>query len=205
MPRFCGGPVHTVKGEYMKKVSAVVAALVIALAAASFFATPYHGKVVTNPDWHEPYRNDTALVFVDKPVKNIKPAAIAPRGYLDALKANGTIDDYAYLNVGYGSAEQLVVPQTGPTFPFDGIRKYTYSTYSTLDPEYIHRNQDVHQGNSGTGYGDSGGPTFLDTGAGPYVVSVVSTGDNPCYATSVNERIDTANAHDFLDPYLALK
>jgi hypothetical protein len=146
MPRFCGGPVHTVKREYMKKVSALVAALVVALAAASFFATPYHGKVVTNPDWHEPYRNDTALVFLDKPVKNIKPAAIAPRGYLDALKANGTIDDYAYLNVGYGSAEQLVVPQTGPTFPFDGIRKYTYSTYSTLDPEYIHRNQDVHQG-----------------------------------------------------------
>jgi hypothetical protein len=145
MPRFCGGPVHTVKREYMKKVSALVAALVVALAAASFFATPYHGKVVTNPDWHEPYRNDTALVFLDKPVKNIKPAAIAPRGYLDALKANGTIDDYAYLNVGYGSAEQLVVPQ------------------------------------------------------------VVSTGDNPCYATSVNERVDTANAHDFLDPYLALK
>jgi secreted trypsin-like serine protease len=174
-------------------------------AGHDIFSTPYHGDLVTNPDWHQPYHNDTALVFLDAPVKNIKPATIAPRGYLDALKANRTIDDYPYLNVGYGSAEQLVVPGTGPTFPFDGTRKYTYSTYSTLDPEYIHLNQNIHQGNSGTGYGDSGGPTFLDTGNGPVQVSVVSTGDVPCWSTSVNERVDTDNAHDFLDPYLALK
>jgi secreted trypsin-like serine protease len=170
----------------------------------NIFTTPYHGTLVTNPDWHQPYQNDTALVLFDKPVKNIAPAKIAPRGYLDALKKAGTIDDYAYLNVGYGSAEQLVVPTVGPTFPFDGIRKYTYSTYSALDSEFIHLNQNIYQGNSGTGYGDSGGPTFLDTGSGPYVISVVSTGDVPCWATSVNERVDTANAHNFLDSYLAL-
>ena len=23
------------------------------------FSTPYHGRVITNPDWHEPYQNDT--------------------------------------------------------------------------------------------------------------------------------------------------
>jgi len=36
------------------------------------------------------------------------------------------------------------------------------------------------------------------------VISVVSTGDVPCYATSVNERVDTDNAQNFLAPYLAL-
>jgi hypothetical protein len=35
------------------------------------------------------------------------------------------------------------------------------------------------------------------------VVSVVSTGDVPCYSTGVNERVDIANAQDFLAPYLA--
>jgi secreted trypsin-like serine protease len=173
--------------------------------AHNIFSTPYHGTVIENPDWKQPYHNDTAIVLLDKPVKGITPAKIAPRGYLDTLKKNGTIDDYGYLNVGYGTSEQVVVPTVGPIFPFDGIRKWTISQYSALDSEYIHLNQNLAQGNSGTGYGDSGGPTFLDTGSGPLIVSVVSTGDVPCYATSVNERVDTDNAHDFIDPYLAVK
>jgi len=171
----------------------------------NIFSTKNVGKIVTNPDWHEPYKNDTALVFLDEPVKRIAPAKIARLGFLDGLRDSGAIHDTSFLNVGYGSAEQIVVPRTGPTFPFDGIRKWTTSTFTTLDPEYIHLNQNIYQGNSGTGYGDSGGPTFVDTANGPVVVSVVSTGDNPCWSTSVNERVDTANAHAFVDPYLALR
>jgi hypothetical protein len=160
--------------------------------------------VIQNQDWHQPYQNDTAIVLLDNPVQGITPAKVAPRHMLDQLKADKTIDDFGYLNVGYGTAEQLVVPTVGPTFPFDGIRKWTISQFSALDREYIHLNQNLAQGNSGTGYGDSGGPTFLDTGSGPVIVSVVSTGDIACYATSVNERVDTDNAQDFLAPYLAL-
>ena len=173
--------------------------------AHNVFSTPYHGKVVTNPTWHAPYQNDTALVYLDAPVKKIAPATIAPRGLLGRLWDAGTLQTSSFLNVGYGSAEQIVVPKTGPTFPFDGIRKYTYSAFSALDPEFIHLNQNLFQGNSGTGYGDSGGPTFLTVDGTQYVISVVSTGDAPCWATSVNERTDTANAHAFLDPYLAAK
>lgn len=169
------------------------------------FSTPYHGTVVTNPDWHAPYQNDTALIFLDSAVKKIAPAKVAPLGLLDSLWRAGTLQTSSFLNVGYGTAEQVVVPKTGPTFPFDGIRKYTYSAFYALDPEFIHLNQNLAQGNSGTGYGDSGGPTFLTVDGTQYVISVVSTGDVPCYATSVNERTDTANAHAFLDPYLAAK
>jgi len=168
------------------------------------FSTKYVGKIVTNPGYHEPYINDTGVVLLDRPVRNIAPAAIAPLGFLNALRASGAIYDTKFVNVGYGSAEQIVVPQTGPTFPFDGIRKWTISTFTTLDPEYIHLNQNVHQGNSGTGYGDSGGPTFVDTATGPVVVSVVSTGDVPCWSTSVNQRVDVASSQNFLAPYLAL-
>jgi hypothetical protein len=174
-------------------------------AAHDIFSTPYHGKVVENPDWHVPYQNDTAIVLLDKAVKGIAPAKIAPLHFLDGLQDAGTLKGTKFTNVGYGTAEQIVVPGTGPTFPFDGIRKWTVSGFYALDPEYIHLNQNLAQGYSGTGYGDSGGPTFVDTAKGPVVISVVSTGDVPCYATSVNERVDTDNAQSFLAPYLALK
>lgn len=99
---------------------------------------------------------------------------------MDALRDAGTIETTHFLNVGYGSSEQVV------------------------DPRFIHLNQNRAQGYSGTGYGDSGGPTFVQTASGPVVVSVVSTGDVALYATSVNTRVDTAEVRAFLAPYLAL-
>jgi secreted trypsin-like serine protease len=167
-------------------------------------STPYHGTAVTHPEWHQPYQNDTAIILLDAPVKKIAPARIAPVGFLDGLNDAGALADTLFTNVGYGTAEQIVVPSTGPTFPFDGIRKWTTSSFHSLSPEYIHLNQNLNQGWSGTCSGDSGGPTFVDTAAGPVVISVVSTGDNPCYSTSVNQRVDTASAQSFLAPYLAL-
>jgi len=168
----------------------------------SVFSTPYHGTVIENPDWHKPYQNDTAIVLLDQPVTGITPASVAPLGLLSGLKASHALDAQSYLNVGYGTTEQVVVPKSGPTFPFDGIRKWTVSGYHALDSEYIHLDQNLARGLSGTGYGDSGGPTFLTVNGTQYVISVVSTGDVPCYSTSVNERVDTENAHAFLDQYL---
>ena len=133
------------------------------------------------------------------------PARIAPVGFLDALRDAGTIKATPYLNVGYGTSEQVVVKKVGPTFPFDGIRKWTISGFHALDPRFIHLNQNLNQGYSGTGYGDSGGPTFVQTSSGLVVVAVVSTGDVPLYATSVNTRVDTVAVRDFLAPYLALR
>jgi secreted trypsin-like serine protease len=171
----------------------------------SIVTTPYPGTIVNNPTYKPPYINDTAIILLDKPVKGIAPAKIAPVGFLDALKDSRAIYDTVFTNVGYGTAEQLVVPTVGPTFPFDGIRKWTISGFYALDPSFIHLNQNLHQGYSGTGYGDSGGPTFVDSANGPVVISVVSTGDVPCYATSVNTRVDTAEVQSFLAPYLALR
>jgi Trypsin len=171
----------------------------------NIFSTPYHGKIVQNPDYKQPYHSDASLILLDKPVKGITPAKIAPLGFLDGLQDAGTIKTTEYLNVGYGSAEQLVVPTVGPTFPFDGIRKWTISGFHALDPKYIHLNQNLHQDYSGTGYGDSGGPTFVRTANGLVIVSVVSTGDVPCWATSVNQRVDIDDIQTFLAPYLATR
>jgi secreted trypsin-like serine protease len=73
-----------------------------------------------------------------------------------------------------------------------------------LHQQFIHLDQNLARGLSGTGYGDSGGPTFIDTAGGPVVISVVSSGDVPLYSTSVNTRVDTDAVQDFLGPYLAL-
>jgi len=173
-------------------------------AAHNVFSTPYHGTIVHNSDYKQPYHSDFSLILLDAPVTGIAPAAIAPIGFLDSLRDAGTIKTTPYLNVGYGSSEKVVVKKEGPTFPFDGIRKWTISGFSALDPQYVHLNQNLFQGYSGTGYGDSGGPTFVRSGNDLLVVSVVSTGDVPCWATSVNQRIDTKASRDFFAPYLAL-
>ena len=172
--------------------------------AHNVFSTPYRGQVITNPDWHQPYQNDTAIVLLDNAVSGITPARLAPVGFLDELKKAGTIDDVTYTNVGYGSAEKVKNQAGPPDFPFDGIRKWTTSGYHALNKDAIHLDQSLARGLSGTGYGDSGGPTFVDSANGPVVISVVSTGDVPCYSTSVNARVDTQDARDFLAPYLAL-
>jgi secreted trypsin-like serine protease len=161
----------------------------------------YHGTVVQNPNWHAPYQNDTAAIILDNAVTGITPAKVAPPHFLDGLGLS-TLRETQFLNVGYGTSEQEVVPTVGPIFPFDGIRKWTISGFFALDPEYIHLDQNQTLGYSGTGYGDSGGPTFVSTPNGPVIVSVVSTGDVPCYATSVNERTDNDNAQAFITSVL---
>lgn len=170
----------------------------------NIFSTPYHGTIHHNPDAKPPYHADVSVIVLDAPVSGITPAKIAPLGFLDGLRDAGTIKTTEYFNVGYGSAEQLVVPTAGPTFPFDGIRKWTISGFYALDRQYVHLNQNIHQDFSGTGYGDSGGPTFVRTATGPVIISVVSTGDVPCYATSVNQRVDTKASQDFLALFLSL-
>ena len=171
----------------------------------SIFSTPYHGTIVHNPDYKQPYHADFSLILLDQPVAGITPAQIAPVGFLDALRDSGVINTTDYLNVGYGTSEKIVLQGQGPTFPFDGIRKWTISGFHALNPDMIHLDQNLNRGLSGTGYGDSGGPTFVDTASGPVVISVVSTGDVPLYSTSVNTRVDTVAARDFLAPYLALR
>ena len=174
-------------------------------AAYNIFSTPYHGRVVHNPDYKQPYHADFSLILLDQPVSGITPARIAPVGFLDALRDSGVINTTDYLNVGYGTSEKVVVQSQGPTFPFDGIRKWTISGFHALNTDVIHLDQNLNRDLSGTGYGDSGGPTFVQTAGGPVIISVVSTGDVPCYSTSVNTRVDTAAARDFLAPFLALR
>ena len=170
--------------------------------AGALTSTPNVGDVITNPRYKNASHDDTGIVVLDAGVAGIAPARLAPVGYLDGLKKDGTIEETLFTNVGYGSSEKVV--DHGPTFPFDGLRKWTVSAFSALNPGAVHLNQQLKKGWAGTCFGDSGGPTFVDTASGAVQVSVVSTGDIPCGATSVNARTDTAEVHTWLSHYLGL-
>ena len=86
----------------------------------NIFSAPYHGTIHHNPDAKPPYHADVSVIVLDAPVSGITPAKIAPLGFLDGLRDAGTIKTTEYLNVGYGTAAEIVVPTVGPSFRFDG-------------------------------------------------------------------------------------
>ena len=162
-----------------------------------------HGHTVTNPlyDAKQLYAHDVSVIVLDEAV-DATPVTLPPVGLLTQMKADRSIYSATFTNVGYGTHEQVIVKGSGPDYPWSGDREFSTTAFSALDPKFVHFNQNLAQGWGGTGYGDSGGPTFLETASGPIQVSTVSTGDVPLYATSVNTRLDTKEARDFLAPFL---
>jgi secreted trypsin-like serine protease len=157
------------------------------------------GHTVTNPLYKPPYGHDVSIILLDQAQPG--PYVPLPRvGLLDDLKKAGALDAADFVNVGYGTHE-AVNGAGGKDFPFDGDRWMSVSSYSSLNQDMIHLHQKNNRDEGGTGYGDSGGPTLLNGTA----IAVVSTGDVPCWSTSVNTRTDTQEAADFLRPYLALR
>ena len=166
---------------------------------AEHATTVLPGHTVTNPLYKPPYNHDVSIIVLDKAQPG--PYVPLPRvGLLDDLKKAGALDSADFVNVGYGTHE-AVNGAGGKDFPFDGDRWMSVSSYSSLNQDMIHLHQKDNRDEGGTGYGDSGGPTLLNGTA----IAVVSTGDVPCWSTSVNTRTDTQEAADFLRPYLALR
>ena len=167
-------------------------------------ATVLTGHTVTNPLYVHGVTHDVSIILLDKAVTGIPFATLPQVGLLDQMKKSGAIDT-TYTNVGYGTHEKVKNAGGPADFPFDGDRWYSFSSYSALNQDDIHLHQKNNADEGGTCYGDSGGPTLATAPDGKeYVFAVVSTGDVPCWSTSVNNRTDTQEVHDFLAPYLAL-
>jgi secreted trypsin-like serine protease len=154
-------------------------------------------EVHTNTSYKRGYRDDVSLLEFETPVTGITPAKLPPLGYLDTV---GLSQDTKMTVVGYGTREQEVVKGEGPTFPFEGSREYAIGSFNALTPQWLKMSQNQAHGDGGAGYGDSGGPTFLGSGAdeSDIVVAVTSTGDIPCYSTNVSGRTDSPSARAFL-------
>lgn len=152
------------------------------------------------------YHQDFAVIVLDEPqilsTYGVLPPSI---GMLDAMKRDKTLASSTFTAVGYGTSALTPAPG-GPIYVDPDARMVASDlAYAALDRVFLHQSQNPALGNNGACFGDSGGPTFLndaDGNATNVVAGLVSTGDAMCRATNVASRLDTQQAHDFINGFL---
>ena len=172
--------------------------------------------VITHPDFDPRFingfnqdLNDVGVVILKEPVFDLPLATLPDVGLLDALKEAGQLrqpgDGGAKFTVaGYG----VTLDFPPPLFPplADGLRRVARSEYLALTGDWLYLSQNFATGNGGTGFGDSGGPTFwIDPETGTDIlVSITSRGDPVLVNTGVTQRIDIPESLLFIELVLAL-
>jgi len=163
-------------------------------------STVYRGHPVINPAYTD-YKgqggasdpHDVAVLVLDAAPAGVTPAAVAPAGFLDGQSLHGA----QILAVGYGTVR--VTRRTGPQGILDNDeRRRGAGTFRSLQAAWLRVSMNQATGDAGTCFGDSGGPHFLGT----TVVAITSIGDSQCKSSDVDYRMDTAETHAFLDPFL---
>ena len=168
---------------------------------------------ILNPRYKEAkgtdlYQFDVSLLHLDSAsdVPSTDYGKLPTLGQLDGMKAAGTLRQAKFTLSGYGTSSMVVDPTSGHgnpiSFPDTGERLTGTLGFTALSGSVLHENQRANAGFAGAGYGDSGGPTFLE--GTNTILGVTSTGDIPCYATNTSYRLDTKDARDFLGTYLLL-
>jgi hypothetical protein len=160
----------------------------VAVSFASQFtatSTVSAGTIHPDPQW-DPSAKDThdvAVVVLDRPSR-ISPLSLPSAGYLDlaATKAQ------TFTNVGYGYYDR--------TFTFDGYRRFSTSTFTSLDTTTLKLSDNP----GGVCFGDSGGPRLV----GSVVAAVTSVGNQNCTGQSTSYRLDSPSARAFLAQYVRL-
>lgn len=170
---------------------------------------------ITHPDYDDHQNNgdgappmaDIGVLILKEPVEDVEPAVLAPEGLLDFLDEIGALqahpDGTPFIVVGYGRTH---VPHTNPNPPPDGLRRMAVSEFMDLIGGWLFLSQNFSQGEGGTSYGDSGGPTFWidpDTGE-ELLVGVTSRGDAAVVAFGVADRTDTPRSLDFIDAVIEM-
>ena len=155
---------------------------------------------VTNPAyWWGPMSDphDLGVVILKDAMNGLGFGVLAPQpGYLDGLWAAGKLTvTTTFTNVGYGSDQNMADTN---------VREYSVSSFRNLHKAWLYMSQNVHTGNGGTCFGDSGGPTFYTAADGSeYLVAVTSWGDAQCKSTNNNYRADTAASLAFIADMVA--
>lgn len=169
-------------------------------------STRYHGTMHTNSLYTQRQNDpgDIAVIVLDSPI-SVTPVQLPEAGLLDKMKADGTLNGTEFTSVGYGTQE----PNPGPggiVNPFPMERWYAAGEFDALNKAWLRISQNNATGDGGTCSGDSGGPQFLGAGANetPTQASITITGDVFCFATNVDYRLDTPQARDFLDDFVAV-
>ena len=169
--------------------------------------TLYAGHAITNPAYNQAQSDtgDIAVVQLVKPIKGIMPAKLTAAGLFDQMAAKGQMNDQTFTAVGYGVQDPVNQPG-GAEFPYDGLKRVSVSQFSALNKTWLRLSQNDAAGDSGTCYGDSGGPNFLGSGdeETDMVAGITITGDSMCKSTNVIFRLDTSSARDFLKNFVKL-
>jgi secreted trypsin-like serine protease len=147
-------------------------------------STVLPGTLHADPLWSPAAKDthDLAVVVLDDPAP-VAPLALPAPALLDSASLKGA----DFTNVGYGFFDR--------TFVFDGFRRSSTSSFTSLKPTELRLSQKP----GGVCFGDSGGPR-LD---GSTVVAVTSTGNANCTGQSISYRLDTAPALAFVAGFTA--
>lgn len=164
--------------------------------------------VITNPAYSQ-RQSDSGdigvLILPTSQTHGITPATLPGEGLLDQLLAAGTLQGGTFTAVGYGVQDRVTgggVPYFQDLNPVP--RMYSFPSYNSLGPGYLRLSQNPAKGDSGTCFGDSGGPNFLLVSGVQILVATTVTGDNVCRSTNVVYRLDTASARSFLSAFVSL-
>jgi hypothetical protein len=157
--------------------------------------TSIEGTPVPHPNysWGDSDPYDVGLVILDEPVTDVEPAPLPEPDLLARLKKDrileGGYSDGAYFrSVGYGGTLASWPP---PELAFDLVRRASESEYVALTKIHLHLSQKAVFDESGSCFGDSGGPVFwVDPEGNEIIVAVTSSGDGQCVATGFNYRVD---------------
>ena len=149
--------------------------------------------------WHE--EKDSYLRGHDIAVVVFDKGDNPPNLNLEKLPTVNSLDTLTkgqkFTAVGYGV--------TSGTSDDSGTRRYSVSSFTSKNSYFLGLSQNQKQGNSGTCYGDSGGPNFFGAGTSETHINaaLTNTGDAMCKSKNTVLRLDTQVAHDFLDDYVA--
>lgn len=156
-------------------------------------------EVITHPDYYwgpmsDPH--DAAILVLAKPYHGAEPAQLPSPYYLDALRDQGLLrqgkHEADFTVVGYGVQEP-------PEFAYDDYRRVAYSEFQNLQNAWLLMSQNRATGDSGTCYGDSGGPAFwVEPDGTEVLVGITSWGDAQCIATGYDYRVDIPQTLDFI-------
>ena len=168
-------------------------------ASGTAYTHPQYSDFTDMRNW-----NDVGVIFLDKPINDICPVAVAPSGFLDKFTAN-LLNKAIFTSVGYGTEVRKAVPTadgpnqgkrpTAESYPM--LRRVADQPGQKLTSQILQLNGNLNdkKGTGGTCFGDSGGPTFKDG----YQVTVTSYGYNDnCRYIGGYQRIDIPVVQDWL-------
>lgn len=166
-----------------------------------------HPLIILHPDYRvvgggESFQSDLAMIVFNKSalpeIDNILPAQIIAMNALTDLKNSQKLKGSVLTTVGYGNPELLNAggSNAGGPMPYsnDATRRIGYETIINIDSDRVESSMNPIQGNSGTCFGDSGGPQFLDN----YIATITSTGDMVCRASDKSFRLDIPKSQIFI-------